>query len=280
MSDINSQGKNCQPDFHSISMEECLSLPFPLSQDKREGDFQVVIKQSALNNIKKHGMQNKSIEVCGVLVGRLCKDDMGAFLYIESSIPGEYATHKATQVTFTAETWTYISNQMEKEYPDKKIVGWYHTHPGFGVFLSEMDMFIHRHFFNLPWQVAFVYDPCSQEQGMFLWIQGKAIASTIQLEEDMPEEKIRISLENLDFKSDSRQLDKRILKLEKRTRKMLYIFGILMMLVVGWLSAMTYQMLEMQKKIMIETKQEKPLQDIKEQSTEEKKQTIVKEQGK
>ena len=48
---------------------------------------------------------------------------------------------------------------MDAEHSEERIVGWYHTHPGFGIFLSGMDLFIQDHFFNLPWQVAFVYDP-------------------------------------------------------------------------------------------------------------------------
>ena len=35
-----------------------------------------------------------------------------------------------------------------------KIVGWYHTHPGFGVEFSEMDLFIQQNFFGGPAQIA------------------------------------------------------------------------------------------------------------------------------
>jgi hypothetical protein len=61
---------------------------------------------------------------------------------------------------------------MERQHPTRRILGWYHTHPGFGIFLSDMDMFIHGNFFNLPWQVALVYDPHSGEEGLFLWKDG------------------------------------------------------------------------------------------------------------
>jgi len=39
---------------------------------------------------------------------------------------------------------------MDAQFADKKIVGWYHSHPGFGIFLSEYDLFIHRNFFTAP----------------------------------------------------------------------------------------------------------------------------------
>jgi hypothetical protein len=49
------------------------------------------------------------------------------------------------------------------------MVGWYHTHPGWGVFLSGMDTFICEHFFNKPLDVALVIDPRQQERGFFQW---------------------------------------------------------------------------------------------------------------
>ena len=49
------------------------------------------------------------------------------------------------------------------------MVGWYHTHPDWSVFLSGMDMFICDHFFNRPLDVALVIDPCRQDRGFFQW---------------------------------------------------------------------------------------------------------------
>src|SRR3954447_25139327 len=63
---------------------------------------------------------------------------------------------------------------MERNHHGRKILGWYHTHPGFGIFLSEMDLFIQNNFFPEPWQVASVYDPKSGEDGIFVWKRGHA----------------------------------------------------------------------------------------------------------
>ena len=41
---------------------------------------------------------------------------------------------------------TRFNASLEREHPGLKIVGWYHTHPGFGVEFSEMDLFIQRIF--------------------------------------------------------------------------------------------------------------------------------------
>jgi proteasome lid subunit RPN8/RPN11 len=133
----------------------------------RTQSFQVIFRQSALNRIHAHGDSSPRAEICGVLVGDVYQDDTGAFLLVEHIIEGQSSTSSAGQVTFTADTWQHIQLLMDKQYPDLRIVGWYHTHPGHGVFLSEMDIFLHESFFGLPWQTALVYDPRSGEEGVF-----------------------------------------------------------------------------------------------------------------
>ena len=58
-------------------------------------------------------------------------------------------------------------------YPDARVVGWYHTHHRFGIFLSERDRFIQRHSFPQPWATAFVVDPVQQTEGFFIWSEGE-----------------------------------------------------------------------------------------------------------
>jgi proteasome lid subunit RPN8/RPN11 len=91
---------------------------------------------------------------------------------VEACIAGINAAQGGAHVTFTQDTWEHIYKIKDKEYPDHKIVGWYHSHPGFGVFLSEHDLFIQQNFFSNPQQVAWVYDPHTDEEGCFGWIGG------------------------------------------------------------------------------------------------------------
>jgi len=79
------------------------------------------------------------------------------------------AAQAGTYVTFTQDTWEHIYKIKDKDYPDERIMGWYHSHPGFGVFLSDHDTFIHKNFFSSELQVAWVYDPHSDEEGCFGW---------------------------------------------------------------------------------------------------------------
>lgn len=129
----------------------------------------VGMKSNVLREIRQHARSSMSAEICGVLIGRL---ENGKTL-VEASIQGEEARQGGSHVTFTQETWTHIYQVKDAQYPDKRIVGWYHSHPGFGVFLSEHDTFIHRNFFSDPSQLAWVYDPHSDEEGCFAWESGE-----------------------------------------------------------------------------------------------------------
>ena len=76
-------------------------------------------------------------------------------------------------VSFTYETWDYINEVKDEKYSNYSIIGWYHTHPGFGIFLSGMDKFIQDNYFNMPYQVALVVDPKASTNGIFAWQDGK-----------------------------------------------------------------------------------------------------------
>jgi proteasome lid subunit RPN8/RPN11 len=172
------------PDASTVYATEWPIRPIGGIKGTRLAQYQAVVRRVALDAIHGHGKSITASEVCGVLVGNVYRDEKGPYLYISSAIRGDRASGLATQVTFTAETWSHIQAVMDNDHPDERIVGWYHTHPGFGIFLSGMDLFIQDHFFNLPWQVALVYDPISGDEGMFFWRDGKADRQPYLIEEE------------------------------------------------------------------------------------------------
>ena len=128
----------------------------------------VVMEAEVARKIRQHARTSMKAEVCGVLIGNTENERMT----VEACIAGINAAQGGAHVTFTQDTWEHIYKIKDKEYPDHKIVGWYHSHPGFGVFLSEHDLFIQQNFFSNPQQVAWVYDPHTDEEGCFGWIGG------------------------------------------------------------------------------------------------------------
>jgi proteasome lid subunit RPN8/RPN11 len=128
----------------------------------------VVMEAEVARQIRQHGRSSPKAEVCGVLIGR----EEGATTIVEACIAGVNAAQGGAHVTFTQDTWEHIYAIKDKKYPNERIVGWYHSHPGFGVFLSDHDLFIQQNFFSSPQQIAWVYDPHSDEEGCFGWRAG------------------------------------------------------------------------------------------------------------
>lgn len=112
-------------------------------------------------------------EVGGVLLGELRGESGRAVLWVEGFVPALRASTGAGHVTFTGEAWAEIHRQIDEKHAGARIVGWYHSHPGFGVFLSDMDQFICRNFFEQPHMTALVVDPLSGDAGSFVWHAGE-----------------------------------------------------------------------------------------------------------
>jgi proteasome lid subunit RPN8/RPN11 len=133
------------------------------------GQPTLLIDSEVVRLIRQHARSSQKAEICGVLIGQ----DRDQRIEVAACIEGEDADEAGAHVTFTQATWEHIYAVKDKKFPDERIVGWYHSHPGFGVFLSDHDTFIHRNFFSSPGQVAWVFDPHSDEEGCFGWVGGK-----------------------------------------------------------------------------------------------------------
>lgn len=124
-----------------------------------DAPLRVAIDRNAHAELIAHAMGSLAAEVCGVLIGQVGEDEQGLYVHVTAIIRGNAATESSTHVTFTQQTWDAIHETLEREFPKERIVGWYHTHPGFGVEFSDMDVFIQQNFFSGPTQIALVTDP-------------------------------------------------------------------------------------------------------------------------
>lgn len=129
----------------------------------------VTFRGSVLQSIRQHARSSPQAEICGALIGR----QSDARTFVNGAVPGEGAAQGGAHVTFTQEAWVRIHEEKDRQFSGQAIVGWYHSHPGFGVFLSDHDIFIHKHFFSTPGSLAWVYDPHSDEEGCFGWTGGE-----------------------------------------------------------------------------------------------------------
>ena len=112
-------------------------------------------------------------ECAGLLLGSVSAEDESRVLHIKGAAPALGAVGTRSSVRVTLEAWECVLSVRDTDYADLRVLGWFHTHPGWGVFMSDLDVFIHRHFFPHPNMVAYVLDPTTVRDGFFYWYQGK-----------------------------------------------------------------------------------------------------------
>jgi proteasome lid subunit RPN8/RPN11 len=137
------------------------------------GDLPIFVDMDVLAEIEAHARSDPSVELGGVLLGGQFEDRDGSpFVLVLDSLRAEHYESGRGHFKFTHDTWAQISRQRDQFSEDLQMVGWYHTHPDWGVFLSGMDRFICKNFFNRPLDVALVVDPLRGDRGWFYWLNG------------------------------------------------------------------------------------------------------------
>jgi len=157
----------------------------------------IFVEFEVLGEVWRHCRSTTSTEVAGVLLGGLWRDDTGArarqrflsppptasngnipntspptpargapYIHITRALDARFTHERMSRVTFTHQTWQDLATRMDALGTEEVMVGWYHTHPGYSVFMSTYDQFIHKHFFG-PYGVALVVDPLAGDCGFF-----------------------------------------------------------------------------------------------------------------
>ncbi len=117
-----------------------------------------------LTQIEKHCYSTLEYEVGGMLFGKITSTTT----QINGFVPALKASKQLVTLTFTHDVWDAILKEGEEKFPGQQIVGWYHTHPSFGIFLSDYDQLTHTEFFTKTGHVALVVDPVD---GTLAWFE-------------------------------------------------------------------------------------------------------------
>lgn len=136
--------------------------------------LQIIVQPRALEEIEAHSNSQTSSELGGVLLGRAFRHEGQQYVEVEATLPAPSEDRGPFHFTFNADVWAHVNREREAAFPGLQIVGWFHTHPGLGVFFSGDDVVVHSAAFVMPWHIALVVDPLHNEAGFFGW-QGREI---------------------------------------------------------------------------------------------------------
>ena len=140
-------------------------------------DLPIFIDRGPADLIERHALSDVSVELGGILLGKECVDPATGdhFAWITQALEAKHYANTQASFTYTHDSWEEITRERDRLHPDLDVVGWYHTHPSFGIFLSHHDLFIHQNFFSQPLQVAYVVDPIQSTRGFFRWSNGQMV---------------------------------------------------------------------------------------------------------
>lgn len=141
--------------------------------ERVEESKNIYISQPAYKTIHRFAAGKTVTESGGMLVGNIIEEFGKTNVIICGFVEAKCCEATPTTLKFTHETWDYCHKEIDKKYPGKKIVGWIHTHPNFGIFLSEYDKFIQENFFKEEYEIAYVVDPIQNIEGFYFWINGR-----------------------------------------------------------------------------------------------------------
>lgn len=174
---------------NQIEWVECEDVYKPIQKpiqefiDEREVNLvfsQVYILKEALEALTKHLEADVSVEHGGILFGQAYTDsEHGIYVEITAAVAAPRTIGTGVHLEFTPETWQGIMNYAKKAHIEANIVGWYHSHPNLGVFMSGTDMRTQRAFFSHPWCVSIIYDPVRNKIGYFLGANAEPVQAFI-----------------------------------------------------------------------------------------------------
>jgi len=121
---------------------------------------------------KRESMENETDvpEIGGFLLGQTSQNGKGIDVAIDKFVPISSEKQSVYTVEFGSSAWVELA-EIQENNPEMDLIGWFHTHPGHGLFLSRPDLKIHEVFFAKGHQIALEIDPLSEnmDTAFFSW---------------------------------------------------------------------------------------------------------------
>lgn len=174
---------------NAISMLQAKKSSKIKSQEVSEAlssKFECYLEFGAFREMIDHCLEyaDDRLEVMGFLIGDLyhrtgkTKSDSNLYSDITRVIPGGDLNTSHVSVKFTDKTFSGIFEKLQKldeEQIEYKILGWYHSHPDLGCFISGTDIATINRNFKRSYNISIVVDPVRKDIKIFKLKGSKAV---------------------------------------------------------------------------------------------------------
>ncbi len=131
---------------------------------KSSGTFPLYVSRKAEEKIRNQSIKfgDDGIEVMGLLLGEVF-EYMGTEYAIVRDVATSTLEASEVSVRFDKRRMGELFDQLDGSGFDYVIVGWYHSHPGHGCFMSPRDLDTQKSMFSESFHCALVVDPLNSE---------------------------------------------------------------------------------------------------------------------
>jgi proteasome lid subunit RPN8/RPN11 len=130
------------------------SLPGSRPSGGTRAPYPIFFQQEAVIALQEHLKSSPTQAIFGFLIGDLDRDPETGVLYIviDKTLKLSQPIYGDKTEVVVSRLWDRMQQQLAKAAGT--LLGWYHSHPGQGGYLTAHDVETHEKFFTDPWQVA------------------------------------------------------------------------------------------------------------------------------
>jgi len=153
---------------------------------ERRAAADIFMPESVITDIAAHADRGlgEDREVMGLMLGRIYADDEGEYAVVRGIVTSKLESDRV-MVRFDRDGLGELVDAIDDMPEDTDIVGWYHSHLGYGCFMSETDVKTQDGLFGGACGFALVIDPKRKEIAVFDSTPGSPdVARMVILEED------------------------------------------------------------------------------------------------
>ena len=126
----------------------------PGGKSTSRSPYPIFFQQEAVIALQDHLKSSPTQAIFGFLIGDVYRDPENGALYtvIDKTLKLSQAIYGDKTEVVVSRLWDRMQEQLKKAAGT--LLGWYHSHPGQGGFLTSHDVETHEKFFTEPWHVA------------------------------------------------------------------------------------------------------------------------------
>jgi len=145
-------------------------------RSQEEKGLELFISKVAEEKMRNHTMSmlEERKEAMGLMLGTLHAHEGGEFTLVREVVTTALES-SSVRVRFDKNSYERLFASMDDCGFDFIIVGWYHSHPGHGCFMSSTDIDTQRRLFRERYHSALVFDPVNKNVKAFYLKDGEVM---------------------------------------------------------------------------------------------------------